>query len=64
MKKIRRLFRALAILVLCKWLHTHWMRNHTVIVDEIMQPDRYCNLCFYWPGIDDPDDYDYFEVLK
>ena len=66
MKILRRFFRALAILVLCKWLSVHWMRDHRAGYDEDGIPcdDWYCDLCLYWPGIDAPDDYDYFEVLK
>jgi len=61
-----KIFRKLLILVLCKWLRIHWITTHIEDYDDDGTPflDRWCNLCFYWPGIDDSDDYDYFEVLK
>jgi hypothetical protein len=61
-----KIFKKLLILILCKWLHIHWIRtSHTVYDDGSVEtdPDTYCHLCGYWPGQDDPIDYDYFEEL-
>jgi hypothetical protein len=48
-------------LILCKWLKVHWIReHHWVYADGSIEsdPDNYCDLCGYWPGIDDPNDYE------
>ena len=57
----------LLTLILCKWLRLHWIRTHHTIYPDgtrEIDPDVYCDLCLYWPGQDDPDDYDYLEVTK
>ncbi len=53
-------------LILCKWLKIHWIRtSHTEYDDGSIEeePDTYCRLCGYWPGIDDLDEYVKEEII-
>ncbi len=46
----------LLLLILCRWLKIHWLRDHMTTYDDIKVsywPERYCCLCGYWPELDE-----------